>query len=135
VPLILVAVFLGGAVGTGLRLGIDTLFPAASAGTEAAGAAFPFATLAINMIGSFALGFLVGRVWPSAPHWLRAALGPGLLGGFTTFSGVTLAALTLAPPLAATYLAASLLGGLAAAFAGLRLGHSRRTADEIGPEQ
>jgi CrcB protein len=134
VPLILVAVFLGGAVGTGLRFGIDTLFPAASA-SSAAVDAFPFATLAINVVGSFALGFLVGRVWPSAPHWLRRALGPGLLGGFTTFSAVTLAALTLAPLLAAAYLAASLLGGLTAAFAGLRLGHSRRTADEIGPEQ
>jgi CrcB protein len=127
VPLILLAVFLGGAGGTGLRFGMDSLFPAQDG--------FPVATLVINLLGSFTLGVLVGRVWPAAPHWLRAALGPGLLGGFTTFSAVTVATITLPPPVAAAYLAASFLGGVAAAFAGLRLGHARRRADEIGPEQ
>jgi fluoride exporter len=127
VPLILYAVFVGGAAGTGLRFGIDSLFPAQGG--------FPVGTLVINLLGSFALGVLVGRVWPAVPHWLRAALGPGLLGGFTTFSAVTVAAITLPPPIAIAYLAASLLGGFATAFAGLRLGHARRRADEIGPEQ
>ncbi|WP_243855079.1 CrcB family protein [Diaminobutyricimonas sp. TR449] len=126
-PLILLAVFLGGAAGTGLRFAVDILFPAPSG--------FPVATLAINLLGSFALGVLVGWLWPAAPHWLRAALGPGFLGGFTTFSAVTLAAITLPPPIAVAYLAASFLGGFAAALAGLRLGHARRSADEIGPEQ
>lgn len=127
VPIILLAVFLGGAMGTALRLGIDLVLPASDG--------FPIATLAINVLGSFSLGLLVGRLWPTAPHWLRTGLGPGLLGGFTTFSAMTLAVITLPPLEVVAYLAASLVGGLLAAFAGLRLGHARRTADEIGAEQ
>ncbi|MHC4917835.1 MAG: CrcB family protein, partial [Planctomycetota bacterium] len=52
------------------------------------GTAFPFATLAVNVIGSFALGLLVGLMalaW-SPPAELRALLVVGVLGAFTTFS-------------------------------------------------
>ncbi|WP_166880307.1 CrcB family protein [Salinibacterium sp. ZJ450] len=127
-PLLLLAVFLGGAVGTALRLGIDIVVAHPDD-------AFPTATLGINLLGSLLLGWLVGRVWPVAPHWLRAALGPGLLGGFTTFSAVMASALTLTPALAALYLAASVVLGLLAAAAGLQLGHNRRAAAEVGAEQ
>jgi NAD-dependent dihydropyrimidine dehydrogenase PreA subunit len=37
------------------------------------------ATLIINVAGSFALGLLVARVWPTAPEWLRFGLGTGVL--------------------------------------------------------
>ncbi|MET1042772.1 MAG: CrcB family protein [Microbacteriaceae bacterium] len=124
----LLAVFFGGTVGTALRLGIDSV-------ARHPDDAFPTATLGINVLGSLLLGWLVGRVWPVAPHWVRAALGPGLLGGFTTFSAVMAATLTLTPALAAIYLAASVVLGLLAAAAGLRLGHNRRAAVEVGPEQ
>lgn len=112
----LVAVVAGGIVGTGLRLALDT--------------ALPFATVVINIVGSFALGYLTARVWPTAPDWLRAGLGPGLLGSFTTFSALAVSVVGLAnagewmPALA--YLAITLVGGLLSAWAGLRLG-SRRT--------
>ena len=59
-----VAVLLGGILGTGLRLTLDELV--------APDSAFPWATLLINVLGSLLLGYLVARVWPSAPTWLRA---------------------------------------------------------------
>ena len=114
----LLAVVLGGLLGTGLRLTIDQLVVPDSA--------FPWATLLVNVAGSLALGFLVARVWPSAPAWLRAGLGTGLLGSFTTFSAVIVALLTLTAAgmtvLAIVYLLASLVLGFAAALLGIRLG-------------
>lgn len=123
----LLAVLLGGAVGTALRLGGDALLPHTD--TQ-----FPLSTLLINVVGAFALGFLVARVWPVAPGWLRAGLGTGLLGGFTTFSAVLASLLALlsadAVLLALGYLAATLVAGLGAAALGLALG--RRGAGRVG---
>jgi len=127
----LVAVVLGGILGTGLRLSLDALVVPDSA--------FPWATLLINVVGSFALGFLVARVWPSAPAWLRAGLGTGLLGSFTTFSAVVVGLLTLTAAgmtaLAVIYLAVSLLGGWAAALLGIRLGARAPVALPIGTDE
>ena len=112
----LLAVALGALVGTGARLAIDTLVGQ------------PESTLAINVAGSFALGLLVARLWSSAAPWLRAGLGAGLLGSFTTFSALTVTLVTLGPTWgAALYLGLSVVLGLAAAWAGLRLGSPRRT--------
>jgi CrcB protein len=115
----LVAVAVGAALGAALRLGIDTAIPHADD-------AFPLSTLIINSIGAFALGVLVARVWLAAPHWLRAGLGAGLLGTFTTFSAVavSLVSLTAADewPTAMGYLALTLALGLGAAALGLALG-------------
>lgn len=115
----LLAVFVGGLVGTGLRLTLDALLPHGDDG-------FPLSTLLINVLGSFVLGLMVARVWPTAPAWMRAGLGAGLLGSFTTFSAVVVALLTLAQAglawLGAVYLLVTLVAGLAAAFAGLRVG-------------
>jgi len=112
------AVLIGGLVGTGLRLATSALV--------VPGSDFPWATLLINVVGSFVLGFLVARVWPTAPAWLRAGLGTGVLGSFTTFSAVVVSLLTLTAAgltlLAAVYLIVSLVLGLAAALAGVRLG-------------
>jgi CrcB protein len=52
------------------------------------GSGFPFSTLAVNIVGSFAMGALVEVM---ALRWqvgieTRAFLMVGLLGGFTTFS-------------------------------------------------
>ncbi len=107
----LVAVVLGSVLGTGLRFTIDALVGQ------------PASTLAINVVGSFALGLLVARLWPVAAPWLKAALGPGLLGTFTTFSAmaVTLVELGVSGA-AALYLGLSVVLGLLAAWLGLRLG-------------
>jgi CrcB protein len=124
------AVFVGGLVGTGLRLGIDALLPHQVPGT------FPWSTLIINVAGSFALGLLVARVWPVAPGWLRFGLGTGLLGSFTTFSALIASLVQLSfvyPAEALLYLGASLALGLGAAWLGLRMGQPRSlelTVDE-----
>jgi CrcB protein len=129
----LLAVFAGGIAGTGLRLAVDVALPPADD-------AFPLGTLIVNVVGAFALGVLVGRVWTVAPDWLRAGLGAGLLGSFTTFSAiaVSMVALTAAGAgvLALGYLAVTLVGGLAAAALGLGLGR-RATPSRIpiGPEE
>ena len=115
----LLAVIIGGLVGTGLRLGIDALLPHGDDG-------FPWSTLVINVIGAFALGSLVARFWATAAEWLRAGLGVGLLGSFTTFSAVAVSLVTLTaegrPLIAGAYLLLSLLLGFAAAWLGLSLG-------------
>ena len=115
------AVALGGLIGTGLRLTFDLAFPHADD-------AFPVETLVVNLAGAFALGWLVGGLWtrPSMPMWLKAGIGPGVLGSFTTLSAVTASLLILGRegewPTAIAYLIASVIGGLAAAAAGLRIG-------------
>jgi CrcB protein len=117
--LAVVAVLLGGALGTTLRIGLDTLIPHTD-GT------FPVSTLIINAVGSLVLGFLVARAWPVAPAWLRHGIGPGLLGGFTTFSAVIVSMVTLAAHglvvMALVYLALTLVLGFGGAALGLRLG-------------
>lgn len=53
---------------------------------------FPWATLAVNTIGSLAMGLLAGfliRMGGETDSW-RLLLGVGLLGGFTTFSAFSL---------------------------------------------
>jgi fluoride exporter len=52
------------------------------------GPVFPYGTLAINMLGSFVLGFFL--VWTTErtiadPRW-RLLIAVGFCGGFTTFS-------------------------------------------------
>ena len=118
----LVAVFLGGVLGSGLRLGLDTALPHSDA-------QFPLSTLLINVVGSFVLGWLTGGLFArGASSVLKAALGPGLLGSFTTFSAVILALVLLTvstPPqmvLAVVYLVVTLALGLGASFLGIRLG-------------
>ena len=77
------AVAIGGLVGTGLRLACDLAFPHADG-------ELPVETLVVNLVGAFALGWLVGGLWtrPTTPFWLKAGLGSGLLGSFTTLSAV-----------------------------------------------
>ena len=113
------AVAVGGMLGAALRLGIDTALPHGDA-------EFAASTLLVNVLGSFALGLLVGRAWLGAPGWLRAGLGPGLLGSFTTFSAVAVSLVAMSTEgewmLAASYLVATLVLGLGAATLGLRVG-------------
>jgi CrcB protein len=114
----LLAVLAGGAAGGLARTLLVT--------HEGPGA--PWLTWAINVVGAFALGFLLAAwVRPGhAPTWVRPLLGTGLLGGFTTFSAVTHAVDRLVADgdavLAAGYLVATLVVGALAAFAGLGVG-------------
>ena len=87
-------------------------------------AAFPWATLACNVIGSLAMGVLVGWLAQrGGVEGARLLVGVGLLGGFTTFSAFSMELALLIergmPGLAFSYAAVSLLAGLAALFVGL----------------
>ena len=110
----LVAVVVGAVAGMALRLAFDLVVHT------------PLSTLVINILGSFVLGVLVARLWPTASPVLRAGLGPGLLGTFTTFSAVAVAVVGLSVNgewmLALAYLAVTVIGGLIAAWLGLRVG-------------
>ena len=121
------AVFVGGTLGTALRLLLDDVIVHHDD-------TFPWSTLIINIVGSFALGLLVARVWPIVPAWTRAALGPGLLGGFTTFSALIVSIVTLTASghllLSIAYLVATLVLGIGAAAVGLWIGR-RRDASPI----
>lgn len=52
------------------------------------GPTFPWGTFAVNILGSFLLGMLTGLVLGrgTVPPGVKAALGTGFLGAFTTFS-------------------------------------------------
>lgn len=80
----LLAIALGGAVGSACRYSLGTwIAPRPSS--------FPWATLFINVSGSLLLGFLV-RFLAGRPHApaLAAGLTVGFCGGFTTFSTFSL---------------------------------------------
>lgn len=84
-PAMLAGVAVGGALGACLRWSLD----AATAPTTS-GSGFPWTTLAINVIGAFALAalpaFVPSPIAPRRASVLAVTLGPGLLGGFTTMS-------------------------------------------------
>jgi CrcB protein len=128
----LIAVFLGGIVGTGIRLELDALIYHNDA-------QFPLDTLLINIVGSFVLALLVSRVWPRVPQWLRAGLGPGLLGGFTTFSAVMVSMVTLAASaqvgLALLYIALSLVLGFGASALGFWIAKPRGSEPTIEADE
>lgn len=116
----ILAVLAGGVLGTSLRLAIDAALPHSDT-------AFPLSTLIVNCVGAFTLGLLVSRLWHRAPGWLKAGLGPGLLGSFTTFSAVAVSLVSLGSAAewmpALGYLALTLVLGFGAAALGLGLGH------------
>lgn len=75
---------------------------------------WPWATLGVNMLGSFALGLLAGTGNP-----VMTAAGVGGLGSLTTLSTLAVELTALTRLRAIAYAAVSLILGLAAAFAGL----------------
>jgi len=115
------AVAVGGLIGTGLRLACDLAFPHGDGD-------FPIETLLVNLVGAFVLGWLVGGLWtrPTMPTWIKAGLGSGVIGSFTTLSAVMASLIVLTGAgeawLAAHYLLVSVVDGLALAAAGLRIG-------------
>ena len=83
----------------------------------------PWGVFVVNILGSFALGILTGS---AAGADLQLVLGGGLLGGFTTFSAVSVTTILLAEEkrgrMAILNAAGTLLLALAAAAVGLMLG-------------
>ena len=116
------AVAFGGALGALLRYGVDRWIE------RHAESAFPWATLAINASGCFAVGFLIAALVDRhrAPEWLRIGLVVGFCGGYTTFSTLGQETLDLvetrAVALAASYAVASVAFGVLAVWVGTRVG-------------
>ncbi|MGB1540222.1 MAG: fluoride efflux transporter CrcB [Rickettsiales bacterium] len=85
-------VALGGAVGASAR------YLAMAAIGRRLGDGFPYGTLAVNVLGSLAMGLLVGalaRFLPENSHEIRTFVAVGVLGSFTTFSTFSLDVVTL----------------------------------------
>ncbi|HZW64595.1 MAG TPA: fluoride efflux transporter CrcB [Hanamia sp.] len=87
---------------------------------------FPYGTLAVNIIGCFLIGVIYGlsERGNMNPEW-RLFLATGIMGGFTTFSSFsneTVSMLRDAEYLPAfSYVAFSVIVGLAATFGGISL--------------
>ncbi|MFT3966292.1 MAG: fluoride efflux transporter CrcB [Sphingobium sp.] len=114
-------VFVGSGIGGMARHGVGLLI------LRWFNPAFPFATLAINIVGSLLMG-IVAEYWAlkiGLPQPARLFLTTGIIGGFTTFSTFSLETALLwergQPLLAAVYVLASVLVSVGALFLGLWL--------------
>jgi len=115
------------AVAAGAALGAVGRYVAVGLVAQWLGHGFPYGTLAVNVVGSFAMGLIVelgALAWQPSPE-LRAFLAVGVLGAFTTFSTFSLDAVLLYQrgelAAAALYIAASVVLSIGAFFAALHL--------------
>ena len=103
-----------------LIIGIGGFFGAISRFLLSNSVATPFDTLAVNVIGSFALGMLMfdtqllGYVSPR----MRMGLGIGFLGSFTTFSTFAVQSYRMIPTLAVLNITTNVILTLVAVFLG-----------------
>lgn len=116
-------VCLGGAVGSGLRYLIALVLP------QLLGTGFPYATLTVNVLGSFMIGLLMylGLNTESLSPLVRITLTTGLMGGLTTYSTFNYETLELfrqgAWTIACLNLSLTVVTCLLAGLAGLSCGH------------
>ncbi|UCH25231.1 MAG: fluoride efflux transporter CrcB [Trueperaceae bacterium] len=82
--MIVLGVALGGALGALCRYYASLMLLPALQGTALAG--YPLATVLVNVSGSFLLSLLLFQELFTIPPALRAAVGTGFIGSFTTFS-------------------------------------------------
>jgi CrcB protein len=119
---VILGVAAGGAIGALSRYGIDSWVERRS------DAVFPWATFLINTSGCLAVGFVIAALVDRhrAPQWLRTGLVLGFCGGYTTFSTFAQETLDLIEEgdhaIALAAIAANVLLGLVAVYAGARLG-------------
>ena len=118
---LLTVIGVGGALGTLARYELGVYL-------RTVGYGWSWATFIANLTGAFALGLLVamaGRHWPRS-HYLRPALGTGVLGGYTTFSTYLVETVQRLDHghagLALLYVVSTLVGGVLLSFAGLAAG-------------
>lgn len=113
---VLTSIGIGGAIGAGLRYFIFVIVPAD---------AFPWGTITVNLVGSFLLGGLFGiAVKRRVKEWLKAGVGTGFCGGFTTmstFSHDTILLLVDQQIIQALiYISINVFGGILLAYVGMR---------------
>jgi CrcB protein len=114
-PRILGAVALGGAVGSVARYSVAVM------ATRLLPSELPLGTLAVNVVGSFLIGVLAETLAREVPPLWRPLLITEFFGGFTTFSAFAVETLMVARPVALLYVALSVIGSLAACWAGMVL--------------
>lgn len=75
----------GGALGAVARVAVGLYVPSAQGG-------WPWGTMVVNLSGALLLGLLLGVVdeFLAGGTWARPLLGTGILGGYTTFSTLSL---------------------------------------------
>jgi len=119
---LLALVMAGGALGAAMRHLIGGML------LRQAGDAWPWGTLACNLLGSFAAGLLFALLegrGPAALYW-RAFLIVGILGALTTWSALMLETLLYARSARigslVAYFSTTLVGGLLLVWIGARLG-------------
>lgn len=111
-------VALGGAIGSVARHGVNL------GSARLLGAGFPYGTLAVNVVGSFLMGFIMALLMRkfAGNDVARLFLATGVLGGFTTFSAFSLDVFNLVQRgdngVATLYVLASVLFSIAAVFLG-----------------
>ncbi len=117
----LIALSVGGVIGVNARYGL------AVAIGRWLGTHFPWATLLINVTGSFAIGLIsviLTRWFPH--HSARLFLVVGMLGGYTTFSSFSYEAMVLwergSVGSCLAYMVSSLVAGFAAVLLGTAIG-------------
>jgi CrcB protein len=116
-----VAIAIGGTLGCCARYA-QTVYVQATFGRD-----FPLATLSINVIGSFLMGFLFILTLERLmiPPSVRVGVLTGVLGGYTTFSTFEMETLLLAENgeffKAGLYVVLSVVIGFLAAFGGAYL--------------
>lgn len=115
------ALGLAGAVGTILRAACTSL------AVRLFGTGFPWGTLAVNVLGSFLFGMIVGlfRSRAGIAPAAETILLVGLLGGFTTYSSYAFQAMEMLaagrPAAGLAYVVTMNLVAIAAVWAGLRI--------------
>lgn len=117
----LLLIFIGGGLGAVARHSLSSFV------MRQTGSGFPYGTLAVNLIGAFLIGLIIefSAVKLSIPKEMKLLLVTGILGGFTTFSAFSLDMIVLMQRGAilscVLYIAASVIGGLLAVYAGMSL--------------
>ena len=112
------AIAIGGTLGCWARYAMTNLVQAIY------GRDFPYATLSINVLGAFLMGFLFIETLErlTVPPAIRAGILTGVLGGYTTFSTFEMETLLLVEQgeslKAVLYVALSVIVGFFGAFGG-----------------
>lgn len=119
-PRELLAIFVGGAIGTVARaaLGVTLVHGETS---------WPWATFIVNIVAAFALGYFTTRLLERLPasNFRRPFLGTGICGGLSTFSTMNVEIVHLlqahAFVVAVSYALASIVAGLVAVHLGTQV--------------
>jgi fluoride exporter len=113
-------VLAGGCAGAAVRSVVASVVGFAPGG-------FPVATITVNLVGAFLLGWFLARHRSiDGASWMLSFVAVGVLGSLTTFSAFSVEVVHLiddhALAVAFAYVGVSIVGGLAAAWTGERIG-------------